>query len=111
MSFSAIPNYRQSITDKNGMERTWYLFLTDLWKGKPSAGVNNVPSAASPFIYQAQSVGFMIVSGGTVTLIQFSRDGLTNYTTGVTNGCFPLSQGDSLIVIYSSAPTFTWVPQ
>lgn len=110
MSFSAIPNYRQSINSKGNMERTWYQFLTDLWKGKPSGAETSISSSTSPLVYQAQEKGFMIVQGGTVTLIQFSRDGVTNYNTGQTNGVFPIAQGDTLRVIYSSVPLMTWVP-
>lgn len=110
MSFSAIPNYGQAIVNKAGTERTWYLFLTDIWKGKPSGGAVSIASTSSPFMYQSTSKGFMIVQGGTVSLIQFSRDGVKNYNTGLTNGIIPLAQGDSILVIYSVAPSLTWVP-
>lgn len=110
MSFSAIPNYKTALAGKNIIERTWYQFLSDIWKGRPSGAVSSVSSLTSPLIYQAQSKGFMIVQGGTVTIIQFTRDRSTNYNTGQTSGIFPLAQGDSLIVSYSSVPTMTWVP-
>lgn len=111
MSFSAIPNYRQAINEKGTMARVWYQFMTDIWHGKPSGDVSPLTTVSSPLRYQATTRGFMIVQGGTVSLIQFTRDGITNYNTGQTSGLFPLSQGDSLIVFYSSAPAFTWVPQ
>lgn len=112
MSATAIPSYRTPIytKDKGEMERTWYKFFTDIWKGLPSAPVVSITATVSPFVYQSTSKGFMIVNGGTVSLIQFTRDGITNYPTGQTNGVFPLAQGDSLIVVYSVVPMLTWVP-
>lgn len=111
MSFSAVPNYREPIVEKGVTGRTWYQFLVDVWKGKPPASESTVLATSSPFTYTAASKGFVIVQGGTVSLVQFSRNGTTNYTTGQTQGTFPLSQGDSLVVTYSVAPTLTWVPQ
>lgn len=110
MSYSALPNYRQPVYTKGAMERTWYQFFSDVWKGKPASGVNPLTPASSPFRYQADSKGFMMIQGGTVTLVQFTRDGITNYNTGQTAGVFPLAQGDTLIVIYSALPALTWVP-
>lgn len=110
MSFSAIPSTDDLIQGKN-ISRTWRLFFTDVWKGKPQGSIASVTVTASPFTYQAASKGFMVVQGGTVSLIQFTRDGVTNVTTGQTSGCIPLCQGDSVIVTYSILPTLTWVPQ
>ena len=110
MSFTGIPNYAQPMYVKGNMERTWYQFFSDVWKGKPASDVSAVVPVSSPFTYQANSKGFMIIQGGTVSLVQFSRDMNVNYNTGQTNGVFPLGQNDSLIVSYSVAPVFTWVP-
>lgn len=110
MSFSAIPNYREPMLEKGTLMRAWYQFFVDLWKGRPPGDKLALTPAASPFTYNAQSKGFVIVQGGTVSLVQFSR-GTSNHNTGSTQGCFPLSQGDSLIVTYSGTPTLTWVPQ
>ncbi|MDE2098334.1 MAG: hypothetical protein KGL39_13860 [Patescibacteria group bacterium] len=110
MSYSALPNYRQAMSSKGSMERTWYQFLSDVWKGKPAAGVSALTATSSPFRYQADSKGFMLVQGGTVILVQFSRDGNINYNTGQTQGVFPLAQGDTLIVTYSATPAVTWIP-
>lgn len=111
MSFSAIPNYREPMSEKGATGRTWYQFMVDVWKGKPPASEGSVIPTSSPFTYTAQTKGFLIVQGGTVSLVQFSRNGTTNYSTGQTQGTFPLSQGDSLIVTYSVTPILTWVPQ
>jgi hypothetical protein len=111
MSFSAIPNYRQAISQKGVTERTWYQFFNDVWKGRPQGDIQPITVGTSPFTYQVTSKGFMVVKGGTVSLIQFTRDGITNVNTGITAGCIPLSQGDSIIVTYSVTPTMTWIPQ
>lgn len=109
--YSALPNYRQAIQERGTTDRAWYSLFSDLWNRKPPSAESAVSVGTSPFTYTAVRGGFVIVQGGTVSLVQFSRDGLTNHTTGATQGCFPLSQGDSLIVTYSVAPSMTFVPQ
>lgn len=107
---SALPSY-EAMSNKGQMPRVHYQFLADLWKGKPQGSVKSITVGASPFTYQATSKGFMIVQGGTVSLIQFTRDGVNNFTTGLTTGIVPLSLNDSIIVTWSGKPTMTWVPQ
>lgn len=108
---SALPTYKEELSNKGVTSRTWYKFWGDVWKGEHPASIASVTPTASPFTYQAPWRGFMIVQSGTVSLIQFSRDGTTNVNTGVTSGCIPLSFGDLIIVTYSVAPTMTFVPQ
>lgn len=98
------------IDTKGIINRTWYQFWIDVWKGKPQGGISPQAVTSSPFTYQAATKGFMVIQGGTVTLIQFTRDGITNVNTGQTAGCIPLAQGDLVIVTYSVAPTMTWIP-
>jgi len=69
-----------------------------------------VPSG-SPFKYQNltsfdQSV---IVKGGTVTLVEFSRDNTNWFDVGVVAGMFTVSKGDYLRVTYTVAPTMTGI--
>ena len=78
----------------------------------------DAPSAitptGSPFTYQntASFDASVIVSGGTMSLIEFSRDGATWYDVGViTGGMFHLSPSDRIRVTYSVAPTMTLVPR
>ena len=108
---SALPTFGEALSNKGTTSRTWYKFWSDVWKGEHPASTMTVTPTASPFSFQANWRGFMIIQGGTVSLIQFSRDGVTNINTGITSGCVPLSFGDLVIVTYSSAPTMTWVPQ
>lgn len=72
-----------------------------------------VTPGASPFTYQNTSgrPGDMIVSGGAVTDIAFSRDNATFYGVGAVSGVFPLSAYDFLRVTYTVAPTMTFIPR
>jgi len=71
-----------------------------------------VAPSGSPFTYintsaRAQSV---IVSGGTVSLIEYSRDGVTFTVVGVLAGLVYLNPGDRIRVTYVTAPTITATP-
>ena len=72
-----------------------------------------VTPGASPYTYQNTSgrPGDMIVSGGMVTDIAFSRDNATFYSVGIVSGVFPLSAYDFLRVTYTVAPTITFIPR
>jgi hypothetical protein len=72
-----------------------------------------VTPGASPYTYQNTSgrPGNMIVSGGAVSAIAFSRDNATFYGAGVVSGVFPLSAYDFLRVTYTVAPTMTFIPR
>jgi hypothetical protein len=83
----------------------------------PPQNYGLAPSAitvtASPFTYINQTgvTADVIVSGGTVSQIEFSRDGATFFGVGVTSGMLMLSPYDRLRVTYSAAPTMTLVPR
>lgn len=76
-----------------------------------------LPSAitvgASPFIYQNSTgaPGDALISGGTVTLIEFSRDGTNWFSTGTQVGFTPLSPLDRVRVTYTAAPNMTFIPR
>lgn len=65
----------------------------------------------SPYVVQniTNRVMNIIVSGGTVTLTEFSRDGATWFGLSLLGGQFELSPADSLRVTYLVAPTVTAV--
>jgi hypothetical protein len=72
-----------------------------------------VTVGASPFIFQnttGRSVD-LIVTGGAVSAIAFSRDNVTFYGVGLTAGVFWLSPYDYLRVTYTVAPAITLVPR
>ena len=72
-----------------------------------------VTPGASPYTYQNTSgrPGDMIVSGGAVSAVAFSRDNATFYGVGAVSGVFPLSAYDFLRVTYTVAPTMTFIPR
>lgn len=66
---------------------------------------------ASPFLYTnitGNNVDVMI-SGGGISALAFSRDGSTFYDTGSYYGMFSLSPSDMLRVTYISAPVMTLI--
>ncbi len=74
----------------------------------------NIPITvgASPFTYTniRRYIMVVVVSGGTVSSIQFLPRGGAAITTGETAGAFYLSSGDAIRVTYSGAPTMTAAP-
>lgn len=90
--------------------KDWYFFWAGLFQGLAPAIEKAVTLTGSPFTYAAVAKGSLIVSGGTVSLIQFTRNGTTLYNTGQTSGMFTLNAADRLIITYTVAPTVTFVP-
>lgn len=80
-----------------------------LQSGSPAAAITVL---ASPFTYQNVSggPGCIIVSGGTVTTISWSRDGAGFLLVGLLAGMFYIGSGDFLRVAYVLAPTMTFFP-
>lgn len=93
--------------------KDWYVFFYSLYnavtQGLPQAEATITPTA-SPFAYQAVIRGQLHVSGGTVSAIEFSRDGTTYYNTGVTSGFVQMDVGDFARVTYTVLPTLTYFP-
>jgi len=127
LNVTNIPSARVEITDPknpnpNLMSPVWYRFFLNMFEltGGGSSGVTNYkvqPSPliaeASPFVY-VNDTGFpadIIVSGGGVILLEFSRDGVTFFNTGSFYGMFTLSPFDRLRVTYQTPPTLTLVPR
>ncbi|HEX2243745.1 MAG TPA: hypothetical protein VHK27_10920, partial [Gammaproteobacteria bacterium] len=65
---------------------------------------------ASPFVYQAVIRGQAHIGGGTVSAVEFSRNGSTWYPAGITQGFVQMDARDSLRVTYTVAPSITFVP-
>ena len=75
--------------------------------------VASITVGDSPFTYQNTDPYpvDIIISGGDVSKIEWSRDGSTWYDTGVTAGKIHLEPGEYIRVTYSTtAPTMTKVP-
>lgn len=109
--FNRAPTYNEALVTKGSTTRDWYSCWTGLVNGQPTGLPSPVVPASSPYTYKATQGGTLIIQGGTVSMVSFSRDGVTNFNAGQTQGMFPLSQGDLLIITYSAAPNLTFVPR
>ncbi|MFA6164417.1 MAG: hypothetical protein WC685_13430 [Methylobacter sp.] len=134
-----IPGSQVSIIDsRTGMvSREWYRFLTSLYtltgSGNNNVGLVDVQSApiarepkksrykvlpvpitvgASPFYYMNNTGGDVdaIVQGGTVSDVQYSRDGITFYSIALRAMC-RLSPYDWIGIVYTVAPTLLIIPR
>lgn len=108
MSYLSAPTYEQPIVKAGQTHTAWYRFFTGLYKGTPAAAEGALVLGASPYAYTAPAKGFLIIRGGTVSAVEFTRSQTT--LTGQTQGIFPMAQGDTLTITYSVLPTVTWVP-
>lgn len=109
--FRTAPTYTEPLNTGSNTTASWYRWFQNVDKGLPPSSELVVTVTASPWTYTAPSKGFVIVTGGTVSLIQFSRTVGTFYPTGQTSGTFPVSQNDRIQITYSAAPAVTFVPQ
>jgi hypothetical protein len=107
-TYRALPTYTQPLTTGPNLSASWYRWMHDTDVGTPPSAETQITPTGSPFAYQAPKKGFLIISGGTVSLVQFTRVG--TYNTGQTTGMFPVDLGDTITVTYSGAPTVTFVP-
>lgn len=104
-----VPQYEQPFVVKGQTSTPWYRFMQNLWIGVPPSNETTVTVGGSPFSYTSPSRGYVILRGGTVSSVQFTRSVTT--LTGQTSGIFPLNQGDVLTVTYTGLPNMTFVPQ
>lgn len=108
--FNLIPNMRVNLLTGGVTTKDWFFFWAGLYRGLPPADVEPYTPGVSPDVYSAIKKGSMIVAGGTVSLVEFSRDGTNFYDTGAVAGMFPINASDQLRVTYTVAPTMTFVP-
>lgn len=106
--FGTLPTFEQSITQSGKTASVWYRFFSGLFNGLPSGAETGITLGASPYSYTAPSGGWIVVRGGTVSAIQYTRSVTT--LTGLTAGIFPVGQGDVLIITYTVLPTVTFFP-
>lgn len=107
---NSLPNYPVPLKVGEFTSKDWYFFWAGLYNGLPPAAEVAVTPGISPYTYSAPVRGSLIVNGGTVTVVAFSRDGVTFYTTGAIAGMFLLNAADQLKITYAVAPTLTFVP-
>jgi hypothetical protein len=134
-----IPSSQVSIIDQRTglVSREWYRFLTSLYtltgSGANNVGLVDVQSApiareakksrckvlpvpitvgASPFYYMNNTGDEIdaIVQGGTVSDVQYSRDGITFYGVSIRGMC-RLSPYDWIGIVHTVAPTLLIIPR
>jgi len=108
--FNSLPNFGVPLEKQGVTSKDWYFYWANLFTGLPPGNETALVPGASPYTYIAGVKGNLLVSGGTVSAIAFSRDGSTFYSTGQTAGMFPLNARDSLRVTYTVTPTMVFVP-
>lgn len=108
--FNSLPVYAQPLLDKGVTTAPWYFFWQGLFKGLAPAAVLPTTPGASPYTFTAPVKGFMLITGGTISAVDFSRDGVTFYSYGATAGQFTVNAADRLRVTYSVVPTMIFVP-
>lgn len=103
----------QRVGEQVLVQKDWYLFFTNLYnavtEGLPQPE-EAVTVTASPMTYTAVIRGQALVRGGTVSLIEFSRNGTNWYSTGATAGFVQMDRGDQLRVTYSVTPNIVYFP-
>lgn len=108
--FNTLPLYGVPLLQGSNTTRDWYFFWAGLYRGLPPENVTEPIAGASPYTYSALRRGSLIVSGGTVSLIEFSRDGTNFYDVGQTSGMFALNATDLLRITHAGAPDLVFVP-
>lgn len=104
-----------ALVDSRGVMATnWWRYFLNV--GNQAMGTNETSPAtvavsASPFVFTTPAQGTLLVSGGPVTLIEYSKDGITWYPTGAVGGPIQLVPNDQVRITYSNAPNLTFFPR
>ena len=107
--YRQVPTFEQALGDGVKNDAHWYRYFQAMDYGRAPSPEFPVPLTGSPFSYTAPRAGMIIVSGGTVSAISFTRT--ATYSLGVTAGMFDLNRDDILTITYTGAPTVTFVPR
>lgn len=68
-----------------------------------------VTVGVSPYTYSAANDGVLVIEGGTVSQVDYVRNG-TTVLLGIVAGSVPVLFGDSVIITHAGAPTATFLP-
>lgn len=107
--YRQVPVFEQPMAKGENTTSPWYRYFQAHDLGQPPGSETVVTVGSSPFVYQAPRQGMVIVTGGTVSAVNYSRSG-TFYTTGQTAGSFPVSMGDQLKIVFSVKPQVVFAP-
>lgn len=109
-----LPPDNQLVDERGVMKTNWWRFLLNV--SNQAMGTNQtVPATvtigASPYVFVTPAQGTLLVSGGPVTLIEYSKDGVTWYPTGLTQGQIQMVPNDQVRITYMNPPTLTFFPR
>jgi hypothetical protein len=85
----------------------WFRFLIQIEPSKQRP--KPVTLTGSPMVLRAEEIGDYVVSGGTVSAIELSRNGAAYINLGVTAGMFRVTFNDLFRVTYTVAPTVNYL--
>lgn len=109
-AFQMVTAKTQVLAQGGILDKNWYVLLYSIYNAVTqgqSQAAEAVTLGASPFVYQAVIRSQVFVNGGTVSAVEFSRDGTTYYPA---TSPVQLSKNDFLRVTYSVAPALVAVP-
>ena len=110
VDYRQAPKYEQPLTIGKDTASWWYRWFQDTDVGNPPSSETTVKLTGSPFSYTAPSKGYLVIYGGSVSLIQVVR--VAKYITGQTQGLFPVSKNDQIIITYTGGgPYVTFFSQ
>ena len=69
-----------------------------------------VTPTGSPFVFTIPRDGALVVTGGTVSLLEYGRGG-SYVSLGFVAGISPVARGDTVRTTYVVAPTMRFIPQ
>jgi hypothetical protein len=111
--FAMMRNQMPIVMERAMAQKDWYLFFSNLYTavtdGLPQPE-EEITLTASPMSYTAVIRGQANISGGTVSVIEFSRNGADWYDTGMTAGFVQMDRGDLIRVTYAVAPNLVFFP-
>lgn len=105
-----LPQFGNPLQVQGVTSRDWYFFWSGLYHRLAPELETPITPGVSPYVYSAPRGGFVMVTNGTVSDIEWSRDGVTFYSTGQTSGQFAVSAADQLRITYAVAPDVLFVP-
>lgn len=105
-----LPSVNVPFVDKDGkITSTWLHYLLTLQKSSANAAQLN-PLLGSPFTFNALRTTQLFIIGGTITSVNYSRDGINFFPTGSLDGPINLNQGDQLQIVYTVEPIVVALP-
>ena len=95
----------QDCLDKMGAE--WLVFLRQIEPSKQQPKAVTV--TASPCTLTFEEIGDVVVTGGTVSAIELSRNGAAFINLGQVSGMFRVTFNDEFRITYTVAPTVKYL--